>query len=176
MAWLRRKGNQRSAFARGHPLPYVTHPRFPPPPSRCFTPPAPHCRLLAPPTPRCKSSCLPVPGPIPRAGSLRTALLAVTSRRRRRCHIPAPAARARLLRCTCRHLLSLLHALAAHALACRRSSRFAPRLLCRSASCASQARVSCSSRCLYARRLLLLPAPTPRRPLLRLTNPVVSIF
>ena len=58
-----------------------------PAPSRCFTPPAPHCRLLAPPTPRCKSPCLPVPGPIPRAGGLRTASLAVTSRRRRRCYL-----------------------------------------------------------------------------------------
>ena len=65
----------------------------------------------------------------------------------------------------------LLPALAAHAFACRRISLFAPRLHRRSASCANQTHPSCSSRCLYARLLLRLPSPTPRRPFLRLTSP-----
>ena len=36
MAWLRRKGNQRSAFARGHTERQLFQPRFPPPPCGTF--------------------------------------------------------------------------------------------------------------------------------------------
>ena len=167
--------NGRSATCQRHRPRYVTHPRFPPPPSRrccCPLAPAPpfparrrfcHCRLLAPPTPRCKGPCLPVPGPIPRAGSLRIALLAVASRRRR------------CFRCLSRQLTPL-PPLLRHRASCRcthcNSARRQPSR--------SQALHPCSClplcRSLPTRRLLLLPLPTPRRPLLRLVNPVCNIF
>ena len=119
------------------------------------------CRLLALPTPRCKGPCLPVPGPIPRAGSLCIALLAV-ARRRRRC-----------FRCLSRQLAPL-PPLLRHRASCRcahcSSARRQPSL--------SQALRICSClplcRSLPSNRLLRLPLPTPRRPLLRLTSPLLT--
>ena len=111
----------------------------------------------------CKGPCLPVPGPIPRAGSLRIALLAVASRR------------CRCFRCLSRQLTPL-PPLLRHRASCRcthcNSARRQPSR--------SQALRICSClplcRSLPTRRLLLLPLPTPRRPLLRLVNPVCNIF
>ena len=152
MAWLRRKGNQRSAFARGHPLPYVTHPRFPPPPSRCR-----RCPQLAPqPSPQ---RPLPVLRRLaPAAARLAVAVgpevLLRAASHRRRCP-PCPCCRF-----TSRHLLHT----------CPRPCCHTPPLLHHLASC------RCTHRC-FARRhpscfhairsssSLHLRRPLPSRPL-----------
>ena len=154
--------NGRGATCQRHRPLYVTHPRFPPPPSRrccCPLAPAPpfparsrfcHCRLLAPPTPRCKGPCLPVPGPIPRAGSLRIALLAVASRRARRC-----------FRCLSRQLTPL-PPLLRHRASCRCTHCNSAR---RQPSCSQTLRIcSCLPLCrslpTRRRRLALLQPPS----------------